>query len=261
MRAVPVAALGLALACFANACRSPAPEARTPLAVFAASSLTEAFADLEQGFEATHPEVDVQLTFAGSQVLRLQIEQGAAADVFASANEQHMRALVDAGLVGETHAFAANALVVIVPLGPGHIERFEQLAEAQRVVVGTENVPVGRYAGAMLDKARAAYGDAFAAAVRAHIVSEESNVRLLRAKVELGEADAAVVYGTDASPRVRVVAIPAALNVRATYPIAAVSKSPHATEAAQFIEYVRSPAGQGLLRRHGFLPADAGIMP
>ena len=232
-------------------------ETRTALVVFAASSLTETFDALERGFEGSYPGVDVQPTYAGSQVLRLQIEQGAAAAVYASANERHMQALVEAELVRASHVFAENELVVIVPEGSG-IEQFTDLEQASRVVIGTERVPVGAYTREVLDRARAEFGDAFVSRVRAHVVSEESNVRLVRAKVELGEADAAFVYRTDAfwSTKVRVVPIPRSVNVRARYVIGELVRSPDDAGAKAFVAYVRSPAGQAVLRRHGFVAEE-----
>lgn len=229
---------------------------KTELAVFAASSLTEAFGELERGFEASHPDVDVRLTFAGSQVLRLQIEQGAAVDVFASANESHVQALVEQDLVGEPRVFARNELVVIVPTSnPAGIESFSDLAEASRLVIGTDNVPVGIYARQVLDRARGELGDAFVARVLGRVVSEESNVRLVRAKVELGEADAAIVYRTDAvsSEHVRVIPIPDGINVSARYPIGGSTRAAHGPEARAFVAYVVSPEGREILARHGFV--------
>ena len=229
---------------------------RVELTVFAASSLTEAFEQLERGFERVHPTVDVQLSFAGSQILRVQIEHGAAADVFASADPSHMRALEDAGLVSESRTFAHNELVLIVPRrNPAGIESFEQLDQAARIVIGTDEVPVGIYARQILERARATLGEEFVATVLRHVVSEESNVRLVRAKVELGEADAALVYRTDAasSSRVRVVPIPDASKVRASYSIGPSAGSPHAREAAAFVDYVSSQEGRELLGRHGFV--------
>lgn len=244
------AALTLALALTLAGCKPDAP-ARRPLLVFAASSLTEAFDAIARDFEAAHPAVDVRLAFAGSQVLRLQIEQGAAAGVFASANPDHMAALRAAGRVGEPAVFAGNALVVIVPREGSPIERFDQLGQAKRLVIGAPTVPVGRYTRALFD--RLAERDApLAAAVRGNVVSEEGNVRLARAKVELGEADAAVVYHTDAvaSPRVRIVPIPAGLAPPAEYVIATVGEG--SADAAAFVAWVRGDAGRAVLAAHGF---------
>lgn len=243
-----------------SACRSVEPddekdERPVVLSVFAASSLTEAFEDLERGFERSHPTIDVQLAFAGSQVLRLQIEQGAAADVYASANEAHMRALHDARLVGASQTFASNELVVITPRqNPAGIESLADLPRASRIVVGTENVPVGAYTREVLTRAAEALGPEFSETVESNTVSRESNVRHVRAKVELGEADAAVVYRTDAiaSDRLTVVPIAADFNVRARYPIAITSASQHPNEAAAFVGYVMSPDGQRALASRGF---------
>ena len=237
-------------------CGAQPRDDRVRLAVFAASSLTEAFTELEQTFERKHPGVDVQLSFAGSQVLRLQIEQGAPADVFASANATHVEALVDAGLAGPSRVFASNALVVVVPLdNPAAITSFAELDAAERVVLGAPDVPAGIYARAVLDRAQAVLGDDFAASVRAHVVSEETNVRLARAKVELGEADAAIIYASDAagSERVRVIPIPPELQVEVRYPIAALARSDHPREAEQFIDHVLSARGRERLARHGFV--------
>jgi molybdate transport system substrate-binding protein len=225
------------------------------LNVYAASSLTEAFTELEGIFEASNPDVDVAVTFAGSQVLRLQIEQGAQADIFASANPEHMQALVDSGLVEESTVFARNELVVIVPPdNPAGIEEFEDIAHAQRVVLGTANVPVGEYARTVLARGNAVYEEGFEAIVMSRVVSEESNVRLARAKVELGEADAAIVYRTDAgsSDRVSVIEIPRELNVIARYPIAIVRGTRVPDAAAAWVAFVGSAEGRAVLERHGF---------
>jgi molybdate transport system substrate-binding protein len=250
-----VRVVALVLALLAGGCGSDLPD-REVLNVYAASSLTEAFGDLERGFEAAHPEIEVRLTLAGSQVLRLQIEQGAPADVFASANPDHMQALAEEGLAHDARAFATNDLVLIVPLDdPADIESFEQLPRARRVVIGTENVPVGRYAREVLALASRQMGGDFEERVLSHVVSEESNVRLARAKVELGEADAAIVYRTDAmsSDRVRVVAIPPEMNVRASYVIGMVGSAAEQRQAAVlWVDWVLSQEGRAALRRRGF---------
>lgn len=241
-------------------CKSERSEpTKVELAVFAASSLTEAFRGLERGFEARHPNVDVQLTFAGSQVLRLQIEQGASVDVFASANESHMQSLVASGQIAAPQIFAQNELVIIVPpSNPAGIHTFADLRKPSRIVIGTDNVPVGTYTHQVLDRAAIELGDEYLAKVERHIVSEESNVRLVRAKVEMGEADAAVVYRTDAaaSDRVLMVPIPSTFNVRAAYPIGTSTRSAHQGEAQQFVTYVFSPSGREVLRRYGFVMGE-----
>ncbi len=126
----------LALALVLVACGTD--DDRVALSVFAASSLTEAFTELEQAFEVTRPDVDVQLTFAGSQVLRMQLEQGATADVFASANEGHMDALVSAGVVSRSETFTHNELVVIIPTdNPAGLTSFESYGPPCSINLGS----------------------------------------------------------------------------------------------------------------------------
>jgi molybdate transport system substrate-binding protein len=226
------------------------------LSVYAASSLTEAFGELEAMFEAAHPGADVAVTFAGSQVLRIQIEQGAPADVFASANPEHLQALVEADLVREGRVFANNRLVVIVPSdNPAGIESFGQLPQARRLVLGTPDVPVGRYAREALAGGDSLLRPGFAGAVLASLVSEESNVRLARAKVELGEADAAIVYLTDAagSDRIRTIPIPDRMNVLAEYLIGVVERDGVSPLADAWIDLVLSAEGRAVLARYGFV--------
>ncbi|HJK94831.1 MAG TPA: molybdate ABC transporter substrate-binding protein [Polyangiaceae bacterium LLY-WYZ-15_(1-7)] len=262
------APLIFALACLPSlACTGDdADSRRTPLRVFAASSLTEAFEDLAARFERAHPDVDVRLAFAGSQVLRLQIAQGAGADLFASADPRHLSALEEAELVRGVRPFASNELVVVVPANdPDALERFADLPDAERIVLGTPEVPVGRYARRVLGRAAVRFGEGFERRVLARVASEESNVRLVRAKVELGEADAALVYRTDAasSERVRVVPIPEPLNVRARYAIGQVTDGGEGERddaddaAARFLAFLRGPEGREALSRHGFLPEPA----
>jgi len=249
--------LGLAACLLASACRGEPSSAR-PLHVYAASSLTEAFEELALHFEQAHPGVDVSLTFAGSQVLRLQIEQGASADVYASANEEHVLALARSGDALAPVAFAASELVLVLPLGASpHVDSFEKLATLSRIVVGAEAVPVGAYTERMLERARATLGDEFVADVRRHIVSRESNVRLVRAKVEMGEADAAIVYRTDAvaSGRVRVVELPAKLRAGGRYHLAALTRSADPALADEWVSWVRGITGRQVLGRHGFTEA------
>ncbi len=226
------------------------------LQVFAASSFTDAFQALETAFEIDHPGADVVLSFAGSQVLRLQIELGAGADVFASANAHHMQTLIDQGRVHDSRIFARNALTLITPLdNPADIQQFKDLPRARRLLVGTEAVPVGSYTAEVLRRSAAVLGHAFAAEVRARVVSRESNVRLIRAKVALGEADAAIVYRTDAAAtdRVREVPIPPALNVAADCLIGRVEGGALPALADRWTGFVGGNAGQRILAQHGFV--------
>ena len=240
----------------AVACEVTAEQRPRKLTVFAASSLTEAARDLEGRFEAKNEDVDVVIALAGSQILRLQVEQGAPADVFVSADASHMEALVRRGFVGANETLAHNELVLIVPLSnPAGIEAFEDLPRARRVVIGVPNVPIGNYTRQALSKADVRFGGDFQARVLERVVSEESNVRLVRAKVELGEADAAIVYRTDAteSTGVRVVPIPDEVNVLAEYRAGVVADSPQKRLARAWIDYMTSDSGRQALAEHGFV--------
>lgn len=231
---------------------------RSLLSVFAPSSMTDVMPELVTQFTRAHPDVAVEVTFAGSQILRLQIEQGAAADVFVSANESHMTALADGGHVARPRRLATTDLVIIVPLDNGAgVERFEDLTRAERIVSGTEHVPIGAYSDTVLNNASQHLGSEFTVEVRRRIVSEETNVRLIRAKVELGEADAAIVYRPDAlaSDRVRLIPIPEQYNVRAQFLVSRTARNEHASQAEQFLEFLSSPESAAILRAHGFTGA------
>ena len=218
--------------------------------VFAAASLKESFEELGALFEKEHPDVQVRLNLAGSQELRTQLEHGAAADLFASADEAQMAALQ--GLALSPAVFARNEPVVIVP-GDAPPLRLDDLPRAKRIVLGDAAVPIGAYA----DRILARRGAAFRRSVEAHVVSRELNVRQVLAKVSLGEADAAIVYRTDAlaaGPKVRATRIPAADNVLAAYPIAQLRGAQHPALAAALLQLVLSPRGRAVLERRGFLP-------
>ncbi len=226
------------------------------LQVHAAASLKETFEALKREFEATHPQARISLALAGSQVLRLQIEHGAQADVFASASASHMQQLLKAGLVAKSHVFARNELAVITGQdNSAKLESFSDLPRARLLVIGTQAVPNGSYTRTMLKQAANKLGDAFAASVLSKVVSEENNVRLVRAKVELGEADAAVVYRTDAmaSKRVRTVPIPAQFNVAVDYQIGVVERGQDREMAEQWLAFVMSPQGRAIITQQGLL--------
>ena len=234
-------------------------DSRTRLSIFAASSLTDSFQDLASEFEAQNPSNAVELAFAGSQILRLQIEQGASVDLFASANQKHLQELVDDGYMGSPKVFASTDLVMIVPIAnPAEIETFQDLTKASRIVLGNEFSPIGLYTLEVLERAKADLGASFGSVVSERITSLENNVRMVRAKVELGEADAALVYRPDAitSSGVLTLPIPDAWNVLADFPVAVSTEAPNGPEAALFLEFLSSPEAQALLTRHGFVSAS-----
>ncbi|HVS07168.1 MAG TPA: molybdate ABC transporter substrate-binding protein [Candidatus Dormibacteraeota bacterium] len=231
---------------------SPTP---TPLSgtisVFAAASLTESFKALGTAFQTAHPGVIVQFNFAGSPTLVTQIEQGAPADVFASADTTNMDKLkTDGFTTGTPQVFARNQLeIVVAPGNPKGITGLADLAKAGVIYISeAATVPAGKYSLQALAKA----------GVTAKPKSLETDVKSVVSKIELGVADAGIVYTTDvtaAGSKVQGVRIPDTYNVIATYPIAAVkgTKSPDVANA--FIAYVRSAKGQSTLQSFGFLSA------
>ncbi len=236
---------------------------RTEVVVLAASSLTDAFQALAKDFEKQHPEAKISLQFAGSQALRAQIERGNEADVFASANEAHMKALVDAKLAAQPQIFAHNELVIAVPkANPAKLHSVGDLPQAKRLVVGAKQVPVGHYTRTFLDRAAGHFGMPFAQVVIHNIASKETNARQVLAKVAAGEADAGIVYRSDAraaKDRVDTVEIPDDLNVRAAYSIAALDHAAHPKLARQWVDLVTSASGQAVLAKQGFVTeASAG---
>jgi molybdate transport system substrate-binding protein len=245
---------------------APVPPARAAgpreLVVFAAASLREAFTELGRRFERDHPQTRVAFAFAGSQELRTQLEHGAPADAFASADWKHMQALVAARLALAPRTFARNEPVLVVPRdNPAGLRTLSDLPRASRIVVGAPEVPIGAYTLRILDAASARYGAGFRAAVESRVVSREMNVRQVLSKVALGEADAAIVYRTDAAAagrEVEVMRIPVELNAIAEYPVAVVEHAREPGLAREFVDLLLSPAGQETLARFGFQPGTRG---
>ncbi len=226
--------------------------------IFAAASLREACTELQAPFEQAHPGTHLRFNFAGSQELRTQLEQGAPADVFISADRRQMDEAAKAGLVGPEQLLVSNTPVLIVPRSnPSGLQRFVDLPNVKRLVIGAQEVPIGHYTLLVLDKATAALGGDFRGRVEARVVSRELNVKQVLAKVTLGEADAGIVYQSDAQSagaQVQVVPIPAEFNVVAHYPMAAVKHAPHPEVAGAYLQFLTSAAAQAVFAHHGFGP-------
>lgn len=214
--------------------------------IFAASSLTEAFDALGAAYTAENPDADLTFTYASSSDLARQVIEGAAADVFASADLGNMAKVTDAGLAtDEPVVFATNsAAIMVAPGNPLEVTGVADLASDDLVVVVcAPEVPCGTYASQIFDNA----------GVEVTPDSFEENVKAVASKVTLGEADAGIVYATDviaAGPAAAGVPIPEDVNVVAEYPIATIDEAGLA--AADFIDFVLSPAGQAILAKFGF---------
>ena len=242
------------------------PKSSQELHLFVAASLREAFTDLVVVFEEEHPTIEVIGNFAGSQMLRVQIEEGAAADVYISANEDHMTQLAESGFLAAAATTAAtNELVLAVPAGnPADVKSLGDLLEAEyRVIMAGPAVPAGAYARELLKRYGAFSGQPdVQKQILDRVISFETNVRLVAAKLELGEADAGFVYRTDvqaADGRLDIIDVPVEIRISAHYPMAPL-RTPHL--AKQFVDFIRSSDAQRILERHGFgKPAQLDLMP
>lgn len=247
IRAAAVLVAG-ALAAGLTGCGAPAGGAGTTLTVFAAASLRAPFTALAEEFEAAHPGTTVALSFAGSSDLATQIGQGAPADVFASADAQNMAKLSDASLVdGTPRDFATNVLTIAVPpANPASITSFADLARpGAKVVICASQVPCGAATKTLEQETGVALKP----------VSEESSVTDVLGKVVSAEADAGLVYVTDAiaaGDKVKAIPFPESAQAVNTYPIAAVRTSRNKDLAAAFIAEVTGPEGKKVLRGAGF---------
>jgi molybdate transport system substrate-binding protein len=242
---------------------SPAPAAQDTLVVFAAASLRDAFASLKSEFGRTHPNLELSFNFAGTQELRAQLEHGAAVDVFASADRKNMDELEAASLVTKPVVFARNEPVIVVAREHASaVTGLADLAKLDKLVIGVPEVPIGRYTAQILSNANQTLGADFSSKFEKKVASRELDVRQVLIKVTLGEADAGIVYRTDANTaagQLSIVSIPADLNVIAEYPIALVAVAPHPAPAGEWLKFVLSPTGQELLGEAGFIaPATAG---
>ena len=246
--AASVSVLGLVALATVTGRASASPRAhgssRAQITVYAAASLTNAF-----------PKIDSspRYSFAGSNTLATQITLGAPADVFASANLTLPNQLFQKGVCSKPVVFTRNTLVIVVPKSnPENIQSVYDLAKSGvKLVVAGPGVPVGSYTLQILKNMN------LSAAVTKNIVSQETDVREVLAKVALGEADAGFVYSTDAKTvpgKVTVLKVPAWAQPKVHYGICVVSKSGDKTDAQAFIKKVLSKAGQKQMLAYGFLP-------
>lgn len=230
--------------------------------VYAASSLTDPFNKIKADLEKANPGLKVTYSFGGSNTLRAQLEQGAKADVFASANQTEMDNALKSNLVADKGTtFARNRLVVILPKNnPGKVTKLQDLANpGLKFVTAAKYVPVGGYTLTALDKMSkdATFTPDFSTKVLANFVSQESNVKQVVAKVQLGEADAGVCYLTDISaqvlPDITTLEIPDQFNTLATYPISTLKGASNTAAAQAFVAYVVGAQGQATLKSFNFI--------
>ena len=243
----------IALLVLVPACGDDSADSSGAVTVFAAASLTNALTEIGDAFMTANPDAEVTFNFAASSELVTQINEGGApADVFASADQNNMTKLTDAGNNGsDPVVFATNVLEIIVePGNPQGITGVADLANDDLILVTcAPEVPCGNYAQQIFD----------AAGVTVTPDSLEENVRAVVTKVTAGEADAGIVYKTDvtaAGDQADGVEIPADINVIAEYPIAVTEAASHPEAAEAFIDFVLGEQGQQVLDSYGFLPPD-----
>ena len=228
-------------------------EQRT-LNVFAAASLKEAFTAIASDFEVGHPGISIKLNFAGSQTLAAQINQGAPADVFACAAVKNLKEIRYSK--SSYRVFALNKLDIALRKGLTGISTLADLDKVQNFVVADRSVPVGAYTDAFFRRAATKYGSQWVDTLYSHIVSREADVKAVLAKVNLGEADAGVVYVSDVRTdkgQVVELPIPDAFNQVAEYPAAIPSGAQDPPDAMLFIKFLLQPSSQRTLERSGFI--------
>jgi molybdate transport system substrate-binding protein len=241
---------------------STAPSAASAnLTIYGAASLKAALADLKAAYETANPGSNLSISTDSSATLEAQIEQGAPADVFLSADTKNPQALVDKGLAaGDVVKFAGNLLTVIVPTAnTAGVQSPADLARpGLKVIAAGDAVPITKYASQLVANLakQSGYPADFATKYAANVASKEDNVAAVVAKVELGEGDAAIVYVTDAknSTKVTTIPVPDGANVPATYGAVAVKASKNPDAAAAFLTWLTGPDGQAILAKYGFLP-------
>jgi molybdate transport system substrate-binding protein len=258
----PPSAPASAPASVAPSTAAGSPVAPASLTIYGAASLKGALDKAKTAWEATNPGSKLTISTDSSSALETQIEQGAPADVFLSADTTNPKKLVDIGLAaGAAVIFAGNKLTVIVPTeNPAGIKTPADLAKAGvKVIAAGDAVPITKYATQLVaNLARiSGYPDDFVAAYTGNIASKEDNVKAIVAKIELGEGDAGIVYVTDATASTKVTTVdivPDSANVPATYAGIVVKTSANTASAQAFLDWFAGPDGQAILAGSGFLP-------
>ena len=237
-------------------CRQRPGDADT-LVIFSASSLVDVLKSLKPEFEKLYPGYHLALNFAGSQVLRLQIEEGASADFFFSASKRHVTILEKKDLVEEPFLLAYNSLCLVVPWkNPAGIKSIYDLVKPVRLVIANPEVPAGRYTRELFAATSKNQNNNFENMVLNNIVSQENNVRLVRAKVELNEADAAIVYCSDAttSNKIKRIPLPEAIDTMVSYFGARTTSGKKSLQAHAWLNFMKTRNADRIFKRFGFTP-------
>lgn len=253
----------------ASAAATPGPgapaaaPAGATVKVFAPSNMTDAAKELAAAYEAANPGVKLAIEIGHSPTQRLQLTQGASGDVFMTASQKDMDdAITDKSVAGgAAKVFATNQLVVALPAqNPANLQTLADLAKpGVRLLVAVVDTPIGKVTLTSLDKMDKQFGAGFKEKVLANVVSNEAGVKPIVSKLLLGEADAGIVFVTDAvaAPALKTVSIPPELNVISQLNVAPLAAALHPQHAAGFAALVTSAEGQAILKKWGFMPGKS----
>lgn len=264
-RTCGLALLALLLVLTLGACGSGASsseDAGGTLTAFVAANFTDANDAITEEFESQHEGVQVQSNYAGTQVLFSQLQQGASADFFLSADLDYAKKAQDEGLIDSFSEVSQNEEVIVVPTGnPAGIESLEDLGtKPVELVIGVDTVPIGKYTRQIFENANEGYGSDFSDNVTSNVVSEETNTREVAQKIALGEGGAAIIYRTDVTPsiadQVEIVEIPEEYNVKAFNYAGVVKNAPNPELAQEYLDFILTPEGQEILRGFGYEPIE-----
>ncbi|WEG14607.1 molybdate ABC transporter substrate-binding protein [Pullulanibacillus sp. KACC 23026] len=235
---------------------------QTTMVALIAANATDPVNDIISQYEKSHPELTIKASYAGTQIIQTQLEQGDQADFFLSADLSHIQSLKKEGLVKKFYKVSNNHEVIIVPKNnPAHITSLKDLANKKtKLIIGVDNVPIGQYTRQVFQNAAQDYGAQFENQVMDHVASTETNVKQILEKVSMGDGDAGVVYLTDVTAayknKVRIIQIPKAYNVVSSNYIAVPTHAPHPKKGQSFLKYMRSSKGQAVFKKLHYDPIN-----
>jgi molybdenum ABC transporter molybdate-binding protein len=227
-----------------------------------AANATDPFNQIITNYKKSHPSIDVKASYAGTQVIQTQLENGSPADLFLSANLSHIQQVQKEGLVKSFYKVSNNHEVIIVPKNnPAHITSIEDLATKHpKLIIGVDNVPIGQYTRQIFKNVAKVKGNDFDKKVMGNVVSTETNVKQILEKIALGEGDAGIVYVTDVTKsyqdKVTIIPISKKYNLTSTNYIAVPIHAPHKKQAEAFLNYILSSNGQDVFKQFHYDPLN-----
>jgi molybdate transport system substrate-binding protein len=232
-------------------------DAKDQVTIFAASSLTDAVNTIRQSYESENDHIDIRINYAGSKTLRSQLENGAQADIFLSANKKHYDALLDQGILSEGREILQNEMVLVLSKeGAEKIKTLEDLRKDHQLILAEKGVPAGDYGREVICRLGEVYGPDYEGAVLENLASSENNVRQVLMKIVLGEGDAAFVYKTDVNQDIKdqvvVLDIPKDYNVTASYWMGIVNNDMISESVRDCCAYIMADDSCDVFEKYGF---------